>query len=181
VASPWESREDLVKMNLLSAAIILTSQGIPFFQAGEEFLRSKPINVEKKEFDENSYRSPDYINSLKWDQRTINSEVINYYKGLIAFRRNHGGLRMTRTEEVETKLKFLKWLEPNVVAFVITHPTEGEICVVYNANKEGKPVHIPEGDWKVYVKGNRAGTEVLEMNTGGVVFIEPISALVLAR
>jgi pullulanase len=44
LTGPWESRDDLIKMNLLSAAIILTCQGIPFFQAGEEFLRSKPLN-----------------------------------------------------------------------------------------------------------------------------------------
>lgn len=33
-------------MNKLAAAIVLTSQGIPFFQAGEEFLRSKKMMME---------------------------------------------------------------------------------------------------------------------------------------
>lgn len=33
--------EDLVAMNKLSAAIVITSQGIPFSLGGEEFCRSK--------------------------------------------------------------------------------------------------------------------------------------------
>ena len=42
ISNETDSEEDRIKMNLLSGAIVLTSQGIPFFQAGEEFLRSKP-------------------------------------------------------------------------------------------------------------------------------------------
>lgn len=181
LSTPNDIHEERVKMNLLSAAIILTSQGIPFFQAGEEFLRSKPLNEEGTKFDENSYASSDRINSLKWNSITEHKEVVDYYKGLIAFRRNHSALRMTTTEELETHLRFLKWLEPNLIAFLISHPAEGEICVIYNANKNFKLVHVPEGDWRVYVKGNRAGNEVLDTHTGGVVYIEPISAVVMVR
>lgn len=181
LATPWASWEDRVKMNLLSAAIIMTCQGMPFFQAGEEFLRSKPINKEKLIFDEDSYRSPDTINSLKWNSRTENKEVLDYYKGLIAFRKNHKGLRMLMTKEIETRLKFLKWLDTNLIAFTIACPEEGDLCVIYNANKDIKPVHIPEGKWKVYVKGNQAGNEILETNTGGVVYVDPISAMVMVQ
>ena len=35
------SREDLIRMNNLAAAIYMTSQGVPFLQAGEEMLRTK--------------------------------------------------------------------------------------------------------------------------------------------
>jgi pullulanase len=44
-------------MARLGAAILLTSQGIPFFQSGQEFLRSKAGN-------ENSYNKPDAVNML---------------------------------------------------------------------------------------------------------------------
>ncbi|HWT73738.1 MAG TPA: type I pullulanase, partial [Mobilitalea sp.] len=181
LSTPWAGREDRVKMNLLSAAIVLTCQGMPFFQSGEEFLRSKPINPEKTEYEDNSYSSPDSVNSLKWDSITENKEVVDYYKGLIRFRKAHSALRMTRAQDIEARLKFLKWLDSNLIAFVITHPTEGDMCVIYNSNREGKPVHIPEGNWKVYVKGNRAGTEILEVNTGGVVYIDPISTVIMMK
>ena len=42
--------EDLVSMNKLAGAIVITSQGIPFMLSGEEFARSK-------DGDENSYSS----------------------------------------------------------------------------------------------------------------------------
>jgi len=181
LSTPYDSREDRVRMNLLSAAIILTSQGIPFWQAGEEFLRSKPLNEEKTWFDGNSYASPDRVNSLKWELVTENREVVDYYRGLIEFRKKYSVLRMTKTAELEAHLHFLKWLDTNLIAFILTHPKEGEVCVIYNANKSWQPVHIPEGEWKVYAKGKRAGNQVLDTNTGGVVNIEPISAMIMVR
>lgn len=181
VSTAHESRENRVKMNLLAAAIVLTSQGIPFFQAGEEFLRSKPIDPEHTKFEENSYNSPDSVNSLKWNLRTENKLVVDYYKGLIAFRRSHQALRMTTTEEIRRNLCILENMEQNVVAFLVTHPTEGEICVIFNANKDTKVVNIPDGEWNVYAKGTKAGTKVMEVVSGGAVRVEPISALILAR
>lgn len=181
LAGPWEKREDLVKMNLLSAAIILTSQGIPFFQAGEEFLRSKPLNEEKTKFEGNSYRSSDLINSLKWDTSTVNKEVVSYYRGLIAFRKEHRALRMIRAEEIRYYLKFYGALEPNIVVYEIAHPLDNRMIVIYNANNSDKMIRIPEGEWKVFAKGSKAGTEVLEIISGGEISIEPISAMILIR
>ena len=43
----------------------MTAQGIPFLQAGEEMLRAK-IDA-SGDFVENSYNSPDSVNSIKWD------------------------------------------------------------------------------------------------------------------
>ena len=180
LSNPKDSHELRVRMNLLSAAILFTCQGIPFFQAGEEFLRSKPLNEEGTAFDDNSYRSPDMINSLKWDQLHLNKEVVDYYKGMIALRKKHELLRLSRAEEIRAYLRFLDWSQPNVVSFLLTNEEE-ELCVIYNANQEGKTVPIPEGDWKVYVKEIRAGLVVLESNPGGEVSIEPISALIMVR
>jgi pullulanase len=176
-----DSREDRIRMNLLSAAIVFTSQGIPFFQAGEEFLRSKPLNEEGTAFDENSYRSPDAVNSLKWDNISTNMEVVNYYKGLIALRKTHSALRMSKAEDVRMKLKIMDWSQPNVITFIITNDTEGDICVIYNANRDERTVRIPEGEWNVYVKGEQASTEVIEVIAGGEISVEAISAMVFIK
>jgi pullulanase len=181
LSNPEDSRESRVKMNMLAAAIIMTCQGIPFFQAGEEFLRSKPLNREATAFDENSYRSPDAINSLKWNQRSVNKEVVNYYRGLIEFRSRHPSLRMTKAEEIRTKLRFLEWSQPDVVSFIISDERDGDICVIYNASREIRSIKIPEGNWGIYVNGGRAGLNVLEYLPGGFVDVEAISALVLVK
>jgi pullulanase len=203
LSNATDSMEDRIKMNLLSAAILFTCQGIPFFQAGEEFLRSKPKNSEETEFEENSYRSPDFINSLKWDRISIFPQVYHYYKGMIAFRKAHKMLRMTRTTDIKANLRFLEGLEPNMVGYIIENTNnagldpnqdnilcesaafkeEGNetICVIYNANRTEKTLRIPEGEWKVFVKGIYAGTDVLEVTRGGEITADPISAIVLVK
>lgn len=181
LSNPNDSRENRVKMNMLAAVIILTSQGIPFFLSGEEFLRSKPLDGDGTTFDDNSYHSPDAINSLKWNQRSVNKEVVNYYKGLIAFRKQHKALRMSKAEEIRAHLRFLEWSQPNVVSFLVSDETDGDLCVIYNANQDTRMIKVPDGDWAVYVKGMRAGTEILEYSQGGFVSVEAISALILVK
>ncbi len=181
LSCPGESRENLIKMNLLAAAVILTSQGISLFQASSEFLRSKPIDEANKIYEGNSYRSPDSTNSIKWNKRTENKEVIQYYKGLVEFRKAHCALRMTKSEELRKYLNFYGLLEPNIVVFELNNPADNRILIIYNANNGYRKILIPEGEWKVCAKGNRAGTQVLEVIHGPIIDVEPISAVILIR
>ena len=145
-------------MNRLSAAIIFTSQGMPFFLSGEEFARSKPY---KNSYSENSYNLPVEVNSLKYDRLSDFKELCDYYRGLIAFRKEHIGLRMNTKAEVVENLRFLPQEQKNVVAFVIKERQE-EIFVVYNANPEQVTVSLPDDNtWQVYAEGSKAGTTVL--------------------
>ena len=171
-----DSEEDKIKVNLLSASIVYTAQGIPFMLSGEEMLRSK-------DGDHNSYKSSDAINSIKWDNFT-NTEVYEYYKGLIQFRKNHAGLRMTTTEDVSKYLKFID-TPSQVVGFTIDGAAEGEVAdqllIIYNASKEAKEVTIPEGTWNVCIKDNKAGIAVIETVSGGKISVSPISTLALVQ
>jgi len=76
------SESDFERMSKLGAAIILTSQGVPFIQMGQEMLRTKG-GVE------NSYNSPDSVNMVRWEWKEKRLAVVEYYKGLIALRKNH--------------------------------------------------------------------------------------------
>ncbi|MEE1009507.1 MAG: type I pullulanase [Agathobacter sp.] len=157
------SKEELVKMNLLSAAIVFTSQGIPFFLQGEEFARTKPIKGSDEKA-ENSYNLPLYTNSLKYDRIDEFSDMYEYYKGLISFRKAHADLKLKTAEEVRKKIKFIDELPENVVAFLI-NGNEENIFVVYNANKDIVDIKCDElcndKDWLVYVDNNKAGNDVL--------------------
>lgn len=184
ISNATDSYEDIVKMNKLASAIVFTSQGIPFIQAGEEFLRSKPSALNPGEFDENSYSSPDSTNSLKWDTLKENEDVYSYYQGLIAFRKAHDGLRLKTTEEINNQLSFIDGLDSNVVAYQIAHKLDNKtmehMFVVYNANKESKNVTLPDGSWGIYINGEVAGNERLN-EVSGVILVEPISAMVLVK
>lgn len=81
------SFEDKTKMNNLAAAIYMTSEGIPLIHAAEELLREK-IDENGNPI-ENSYKSSDLVNSIKWSNLDKENyrNVRDYYKGLIAFRK----------------------------------------------------------------------------------------------
>ena len=182
-STPDSSVEERIRMNNLAAAIYMTSQGVPFFQAGEEMLRSKPLA--DGSFDHNSYCSPDSVNSLKWDD--LNEEtyqnVYRYYQGLIAFRKAHPALRMTSAEEVNEKITNLAGLDFNVTGFRIlpgANGEENELVVIFNPRKEATTVTLPEGKWDIYVDGDCAGLEALG-SAEAEVSVAPISAMVLMK
>lgn len=182
---PDASEEDKVRMNKLAAAMTFTSQGIPFIMAGEELLRSKPSATGDGTYDANSYCSPDTTNSIKWDTKTNNKEIFEYYKGLIAFRKVHGALRMTSTEDIQKNLTFLDKVKGNAIAYTIKNSPNGdnaeEIMVIHNGNDKAITVSLPDDEkWSVYINGEKAGTEVIEEISGDV-SVEKLSTMVLVK
>ena len=183
MSTPDAAFSDRVKMNNLAAAIVMTSQGVPFIHAGEEMLRSKPL--EDGSFDHNSYRSPDSVNNLKWADLSKEEyqQTYAYYQGLIAFRKAHPALRMTTAEEVTEEITKLAGLDFNVVGFHIAagaNGEENELIVVFNPRSEASTVNLPEGEWTVYINGGKAGIEPLGTATGTAT-AEAISAMVLVK
>ncbi|MGN0142862.1 MAG: type I pullulanase [Roseburia sp.] len=183
-STPSASRADRIRMNNLAAAIYFTAEGIPFLQAGEEMLRTKTDS--NGGFVENSYNSPDSVNSLKWD--TLNEEeyqkVFEYYKGLIAFRKAHAALRLTTAEDVDANITSVEGLDANVLAFEINGGAGGEVSdglfVIFNPNNAETTVALPEGAWDVCINADAAGTEALS-TIAGTATVEPISAMVLVK
>jgi len=56
---------DRIRMNNLALSLVMFSQGVPFFHAGDDILRSKSL-------DPNSYNSGDWYNKLDWTYATNN-------------------------------------------------------------------------------------------------------------
>lgn len=160
VSCPKASEKQKLAMNRLAAAMVFTAQGIPFFLSGEEFARTKPIEG-TREVAENSYNLPLYTNSMKYDRLLAYKDLYEYYKGLIAFRKEHAGLRFGTTEEVQTALHFVDGLPKNVIAFTIKTQEE-TLFVVYNANQKSVKIDLPEkADWQICIDKDKASTEAL--------------------
>ena len=179
------TEEELMKANSLAAAIVMTSQGVPFFQTGEEIYRTK-TNADG-EFVEDSVNSPDSVNSIKWD--TLNDAAYasssDYYAGLIALRKAHPAFRMTTYDDIYANLNVVvdgKQDDDAVIAYQLNAKANGDtadgIFVIFNPSKNTKNVTLPEGNWNVYVQGDKAGTEVLGTAKGSI-DVAPISATVL--
>ena len=181
-SAPYADDKELIRMNKLAASVCMLSQGVPMIQAGEEMLRSKPLP--DGTFDVNSYRSPDSVNSIKWGdlEKKAYREVRDYYRGLIAFRKAHGALRMRTAEDVKGNVFCLDVDTPNVTAFLVCGAVEKEpakaIVIVFNPNREKAEIKLPRGNWKVCINEHRAGTETLAIVQERII-AAPISATVL--
>lgn len=168
---------ETVRRSLLANGIILTSQGIPFLHAGDEILRSKCG-------DHNSYRSPDAINAVRWDNKETFMPVFQYYKGLIELRRKHPAFRLHGRQEIERSLEFLR-CEDGVVAYQLKDNAGGDvwnnIVVIFNANWGPVTQQLPEtgGCWNIVVDHSRAGTEAFRIATDHAVELEGLSMMVL--
>jgi pullulanase len=155
-------------------------------------LRSKPLSalgeVAEGEipYDHNSYNKSDAINSLKWNDLSKDEykATYEYYKGLIAFRKAHPALRLTKASDVKANVKAVSGTAAKVVAFTVNGGINGEtsdgIFVIFNANANSTTVKLPEGTWNICINGENAGTKVLGTASGSVE-VDGISAMVLVK
>ena len=179
ISCPDASEEERLAMNRLAATIVLTAQGIPFFLSGEEFARTKPIEG-SDEVSENSYNLPLYTNSMRYDRLYEYKDLYEFYRGLIALRKQHDLFRLGTTEEVQKSLTFVEGTKENVVAYTLENDKE-IIFVAYNANKEAVTLDLPEtGTWKVCVdneKADAAGVGEISSDSAEVAAIAGLVAI----
>ena len=170
---PQATEADLLAMNRMAAAIVLTSQGIPFIHAAEDIARTKFG-------DENSYKSPDSVNQIRWDTKAKYRELFDYYRGLIALRAKYPAFRMRTAAEIEAHLKFLQ-AAPQIIAYTLNGDT-GMILVAFNAGSEPYALALPiNGTWDMVVDGTHAGTEVLARVNGDKITLDARSSYVFMR
>ena len=156
---PKASAAERQRVFRLASSIALLAQGLPFIHAGQEFMRSKGG-------DENSYKSSDAVNSLKWAKRNQYASTVNYFKGLIELRTQHPAFRMRTSADVKANLKFTK--HPNdVIIYTLNGTAVGDswnrIVVAHNPNKQPMQITLPAtANWQIVVNGAKAGTKTLQ-------------------
>ncbi|MGE7632675.1 type I pullulanase [Bacillus paramycoides] len=171
-----ESEEVRKQMHKLSSSILLTSQGIPFLHAGQEFMRTKYG-------DHNSYKSTDSINQMDWLRRAAFNNEVEYMKGLIDLRKKYPAFRMTSAEQIKKDISFID-APKNVVAYTIDGKSNGNkteyFMVAHNANREAVDITLPsKGPWKVLVDGKQAGSKTLYVVHDTKIKVPALSSFVL--
>lgn len=164
--------EDLVAMNKLSAAIVITSQGIPFSLGGEEFCRSK-------DGDENSYASSRKENMLDWENVDIYSDVIEYYRGLYKIRDAFAAFSDS-TAATANSLTYLSDVPKGVTGYTINNTESGkwsQMCVIFNGSDSAQNV-TAKGDWVVLADNKTAGLRDIK-NVTNSVKVEAHSAVIM--
>ena len=171
-----------IKRNRLAASIVQLALGVPFMQAGEEMLRTKTNS--NGTFNENSYNAPDSVNNLKWDTLTTSSEqykMMQYYSGLIAFRKAHAVVRSATSEGILSKNGSIPVAQGSLIQYQMKSGSD-TIYVIFNAGLQEGTAHLPAGNWGLYINGDTgvAGTTRIGSSVSGNtdVKIPPISCYV---
>ncbi|WP_374685242.1 type I pullulanase [uncultured Prevotella sp.] len=172
---PYIGDDELIRLDLLAQTAVFTSQGVPFILAGEEMLRDKK-GVH------NSYRSPDSINRLDWNNMKRYPQVFDYYSGLISLRKQHPAFRMGSADEVRKNLVFLD-APAGVVAYQLKDNAGGDswknIIVILNSQKTPQTVNVPEGSYTMVVANGKVNAGGIGLVSGKTVTVAPQSALIV--
>ena len=168
----------VAQLSQFASSVAFLAQGVPFLQAGQEFVRSKNGN-------ENSYNADDATNSLKWSTKAKYVATTKYYQGLFALRAAHPAFRMSTTAQVKANLKFLKTTN-DVIAYSLNGKAVKDkaatIVVIHNPNPGAATVTLPnKKKWEIVVKGGVAGTKTIESITAGKVSVAGQTTMVLTQ
>ena len=159
--------ERTLSMNRLAAGIVMTCKGMPFFQAGEEFARTK-------QGEGNSFKSSWQLNKIDWTRALEQEELVDYYRGLLALRRK---FQAYGTCEPDCKKTFFR--ENQIAGYELEYPDGRAVCVFYNPWEKEALQKLPEGNWKLLCDGKRCAEDGAEMKES--MMLPAKSMVLLAR
>ncbi|GAA0359547.1 type I pullulanase [Alkalibacterium iburiense] len=170
---------DLIQLNKINAAVLFTSLGGIFFQAGEEWGRTKFG-------DENSYQSSIDVNMLDWTRTYENKDLLEYYKGMIRIRKAYAPLR-DPSNQTGDAITFSQ-LRENLIAYTIPNVLdEGDwkmMAVVINTNMQPDRVALRSSyplpkEWTIIANRHTAGLQPLGTVLGNQFIINPREVLIM--
>ena len=178
VSAPEETEATKLRMNKLAQTAVLVSQGMTFLYGGEELYRTK------KGID-NSYQSPDSINTIPWENKAKYNDLYEYYRQMIAIRRAHKGFRLGSAELVQGHVEFMDTDDDHLIIYAIKN-LEGidsakSLIVLLNGGAEKIEAEVPEGTYTILAHDGQANLGGFGELQGPKVVVEPYSATILAE
>jgi len=179
LSCPEASEDEINRMIMMAGALVLTSQGIPFLDAGIEMARSKSG-------DHNSYKSPDSINQIDWSRKSSHLEIFRYYQALIALRKAHPAFRITSANQIRNHLIFSSDYQPGVASYVLVNRANGDswrtILLVFNGNRTEISFQLmPHIPWRIVAQDKTINSESTDFVVGTEIKVAGISMLMLVE
>ncbi|NHZ85769.1 MAG: hypothetical protein GWP19_07800 [Planctomycetia bacterium] len=166
-------------LNKLGALFLFTSQGITFMHEGQEWARSKVIaktdalDDRVGQIDHNSYNKDNETNWLNWDEKDLNLDLVNYYKGLIQLRKKYSEFRHSKPVD----FKFIDVGKQVALAYTLRN----KFIVAMNGDSENDlKIDLPDGDWKVLVNGKKVDLSG-QSNISKILTVNPTSGIILIK
>lgn len=147
---PNETEENLKKRVMLANSLVMFAHGMPFFELGQEFLRSKNGNA-------NSYNAGDGDNSVKYDLVNKNSDAVEYFKELIKLRNEIPALRDSEYSDVNKNMHWIKSSD-GINAFSVDSNNKTYVFI-FNANSSESTVNIGKGKYRVRIADGKANSD----------------------
>ena len=169
--------EEIKRANRLAAAIYFSCQGRLFIHAGEEFGRTKGGI-------KNSYCSSAEINQLDWERAWKNGDLVDYYRGLIALRKQLPGLQ-DKSEQAAKRILQTFETAPNCAGVLLDNRGKDSkwenLLLYFNCSREKAALSLPAGRWQVLADGENAFLWRSDTCLEGKTQIPPQSALLLGK
>ncbi len=180
VSAPEETEETQLNMNKLAQTAVLVSQGMSFLYGGEELYRTK-------QGIDNSYQSPDSINTIPWENKEKYADLFEYYQNMIAIRRAHKGFRLGCAEAVKDHVEFLDADNDQVIVYRIKDlegiDTAKSLLVILNGTAENVTCELPEmsGEAVILAQNGQANVAGLDFAPYDKIDVAPYSATIIAE
>lgn len=178
VAAAEETEATKLRMNKLAQTAVMVSQGMTFFYGGEELFRTK-------QGIENSYQSPDSINTIPWENKKLYSDLYQYYCEIIKIRRQHKGFRLGTAELVKKHVEFPETNNEGLIIYRIKDlqgiDTASSLIVLLNGTAEAIEAEIPQANYTMLAQDAQANANGMGTIEGGKVQVAPYSATILAE
>ena len=175
-------------INKMSASIILTSAGTPFFQAGEEMARTKGGNS-------NSYNAGTAVNSIKWSQLyaqqdgydKTRSSLADYYKGLMEIRNAFAPFTESGTKYVGSAKWYFSGQTSTTFAYTVHNDSSTGwkwVAVLHNAGTSAQSVKLGAAEtlptsWTVIADGKKAGVVSLGTKSSTTISVPARTSYIL--
>lgn len=163
--------DKILAANRLVAAIYMMCRGRLFFLSGEEFGRTKGGI-------KNSYNKSIEINKLDWDLAYQNRDLINYYKGLIALRKQLLGLcdKTSRNRVIKSEI-----ISENCVCITVDNSSCNwkQLKLIYNSSSKNINLKLKK-QWQILVDNESSFKWQIEDFTNNA-NVKPLSALILGK
>ena len=169
------NNSELKKRVKLANSLVMFAHGMPFFELGQEFLRSKNGN-------KNSYNAGDGDNSVKWDLVNKNSDAVEYFKALIKLRNEIPALRDSAYSDINNNMHWIKSSE-GINAFSVDSNNKTYVFI-FNANNNESTVNIGKGKYRVRIadgKANESNVPEITVDDSGNYKVAALSTAVLVK
>lgn len=151
-----------LKLNKLAALFLFSAQGMTMIHSGQEYARTKIIPFDIKhdqhrgKIDHNTYNKDNEVNYINYRHAELNSDLLNYYKGLIALRKQYPAFTRASYDEI----LFHEFPHnPFALSFSLTHKGD-EFFFAFNADSlKSQEFTLPKGDWQILASPEKVDPE----------------------